>query len=365
MTYPFKIWHYGGRTPTLLLAVLLMVTNAATAQTSAIEKSRELVLTFVEKNNIPGLSISVSRNGEILWSEGFGYADLENQVRVSPSGTKFRIGSVSKTFTATAIGLLLQQDRLDLDKPIQSYVPDFPTKKWNISIRQLAGHTAGIRHYRANEFLNTKRYTVQEGLTIFERDSLLFKPGTQYAYSSYGWNLISVAIANIAKEKFLDVMDKYVFKAIKMVSTVPEYGDSLIDNRTDYYILGKDDVILNAPYVDNSYKWAGGGFLSTTEDLILFGQAFIDASILRKETILTLFKPQSTTNGKSTNYGIGWKKYTGNNGGEWYGHSGGSVGGTTIFVLSPSMQMVVAITANLSGVNYDRLHFKVAEYFKD
>ena len=133
-------------------------------------------------------------------------------IPVSPDKSLFRVGSVSKTFTAAALGKLVEAGKLALDRPIQAYVPEFPEKEYPITLRLLAGHLACIRHYRGSEFLSNEYYaTVGEGLEIFKDDPLLFKPGTKYAYSSYGWNLISAAIENTSKEPFLDVMEKVVF----------------------------------------------------------------------------------------------------------------------------------------------------------
>jgi CubicO group peptidase (beta-lactamase class C family) len=121
-------------------------------------------------------------------------ADLEGQAATSRQ-TRFRIGSVSKPLTSAAVGLLFQEGRLDLDAPVQRYVPSFPTARWPITTRELAGHLAGIRQYTEGEFDSRKPYaTILDGLSIFAGDSLLHEPGTAFAYSSYGWNLISAVI---------------------------------------------------------------------------------------------------------------------------------------------------------------------------
>src|SRR5436190_625564 len=117
----------------------------------------------------------------LVWSEGFGYADAERKQPVTRE-TQFRIGSVSKPLTATAVALLYEQRKLDLDAPVQRYVPSFPDKGYPITTRQLTGHLAGIRHYKGEEFLLNRRFaTVLDGLTIFQDDSLLFPPGTRFS----------------------------------------------------------------------------------------------------------------------------------------------------------------------------------------
>src|SRR3989441_7470724 len=152
---------------------------------------------------IPGVQVAVAVNGKLVWSEGFGYADAERKEPVTRE-TQFRIGSVSKPLTATAVALLYEQGKLDLDAPVQRYVPSFPDKGYPITTRQLAGHLAGIRHYRDREFfLNRHFATVRDGLMIFQDDSLLFPPGTRFSYSSYAWNLVSGVVEGASGEDFL------------------------------------------------------------------------------------------------------------------------------------------------------------------
>ena len=127
--------------------------------------------------------------------------------------------------------------------------------------------------------MSNKRYaTVTEGLVMFQDDSLLFEPGTDYAYSSYGWNLISAAVEKAAGNDFLQFMNSVFFEPAKMTATGPDYREIITPFRTGFYILNEDKTLLNAPVVDNSYKWAGGGFLATTEDLVNLAMSFYPAT---------------------------------------------------------------------------------------
>jgi serine beta-lactamase-like protein LACTB, mitochondrial len=218
--------------------------------------------------HIPGISICVGNREKILWAEGMGFADLENKVPVTIQ-SMFRLGSVSKVLTSLAVGRLYQQRKLDLDVPIQKYLPDYPEKQYSFTARQLAGHTAGIRHYRNNDPIATpRRYkNVVESLPIFSNDSLLFKPGTSYAYSSYGYNLLSAVLEAAAGRDFLSYMRDSIFIPLGMANTFPDYSDSILPGRVRFYESNKNGLV-NAALVDNSYKWAGGGFLSTPVELI-------------------------------------------------------------------------------------------------
>lgn len=348
----------------LLLLFILLGNSALHAQTfdEKINEANTLVNTFVESKNLPGMAVSIYLGDAMIWSKGFGYADIENQIPVDPSLTKFRIGSVSKTLTAAAMGDLMVKDRLDPDTIVQTYVPDFPKKEYEITVRQVAGHTAGIRHYRGIEFMSSKLFkTIDEGLAIFEDDPLLFEPGTQYSYSSYGWNLISAVIEGASEEDFLGYMKQYVFDLLEMNNTVPEWTNQEIPNLTTFYVPDGDGNSV-APYVDNSYKWAGGGFVGTTEDLIKFGKAYLNFDYQPERVHKDLMTPLTLSDGESTNYGMGWRTWI-HNGNTWVGHSGGSVGGSTMFLINKEHQMVIAYTINRSSVGFDDLHWKLADIF--
>jgi hypothetical protein len=171
------------------------------AYRDAVEEGRFMARALVAEEKLPGLSLAVALNGEIVWAEGFRWADLENQTPVTPA-TLFRIGGVSKTLTAAAVGLLSERARLDLDAPVQRYVPSFPEKEWPISTRQLMAHTAGIRHH-GEIFRESSCADDAERLAIFAGDPLRFRPGTEYFYSNYGWVLVGAVVAAAANEPYL------------------------------------------------------------------------------------------------------------------------------------------------------------------
>ena len=202
----------------------------------------------------------------------------------------------------------MQEGRLDLDAPVQRYVPDFPQKAWPITTRQLAGHLAGVRHYKPGEFESRAHYdTVRAGLIVFENDALLFEPGTKFSYSSYGWNLLSAVLEGASGEKFLDLMQRTVFGPAGMTHTGPDDAAAIVPGRAHFYT--RDDetwTIVNAGFVDNSVKWAGGGFVSTAEDLVAFGNALLEGRLLKPETLRLLWTSQKTVDGKDTDYGMGW-----------------------------------------------------------
>lgn len=341
-----------------LFALILLVTGWATAASQGslttssptasllIDSLRMAIRDSMRVQGVPGVSITVLREGQIVWSEGLGWADLEQRVAVTPL-TRFRIGSVSKPLTTAALGVLMQARRIDVDAPVQQYVPGFPRKPWPISVRELATHTAGIRHYRGTEFLINSAYpSITASLAIFADDSLLFEPGTRFGYSSYGYNLLSAAIEGAAGTPFLSFIDSVVFRPLGMRHTGPDFVDSLVPFRARWY-TGPADSVHNAPFVNNSYKWAGGGFLSTTEDLVRFGQSMSDNTLLSESVRSVLWTPLHFGAGaQRSSYGFGWIVQTDSAGRRRVAHGGGSMGGTAMLVLFPDQHVVVAMLAN-------------------
>jgi CubicO group peptidase (beta-lactamase class C family) len=363
------------RIPTFLFGLLFIFPACAQVkkltkpiQDKAFQKAIRSAQHYVDslriKQDIPGISVCVGSASGTLWAEGFGYADLENLQPITIK-SKFRLGSVSKSLTSFAIGRLVEDNKLDLDVPVQQYVPAFPVKKYPVTGRQLATHTAGIRHYRDNDPLACPvRYpSVQAGLAIFSNDSLLFKPGAAYGYSTYGYSLLSAVIEGASHTDYLAFMKKVVFDPLDMTSTGADYSDSLVNKRVRFYEHSKTRVV-NAAMVDNSYKLAGGGLLSTPSDLVKFGRGLLNHTTLRPETVDILLKPQRLADGTSTNYGMGWRLGVDSQKRSIIHHGGSIDGGRTFLLIYPDNKLVVAITANMSGVSINLQEAEtIAQFF--
>src|ERR1041384_5721064 len=201
------------------------------AYAATVARERTLVCERLP-TRLPGVQVAVAGNGKLVWSGGVGYADAARKRPVTRE-TQFRIGSVSKPLTATAVALLYEEGKLDLDAPVQGYVQTFPDKGYPITTRQLAGHLAGIRHYQDREFFSNRHFaTVRDGLAIFQDDSLLFPPGTRFTYSSYGWNLVAAVVEGAAGEDFLSYIPAHVFRPLGLTHTAPHRADSIMPDRT-------------------------------------------------------------------------------------------------------------------------------------
>jgi len=348
----------------IFLVLFALVTLVACQQKDSrvTEAEQRLDSLRIESGSV-GWTATISKNDEIVLSEGFGLGNYEQQVPVYPNKTRFRIGSISKALTAGVLGTMIEEGSIDLDVPVQEYVPYFPEKKYPITTRQVAGHTAGIRHYRGDENLSSKYYpTVKDGLEIFMNDTLLFEPGTKYSYSSYGFNLLSAIMEGASGDEFLHLIQTRVFDPLGMTQTVAEHMDSLILYRAGYYD-NRDEKVINAPYVDNSYKWAGGGFISTSEDLVKFGNALLNNTLFPEEVKQQLITSQKLADGTETGYGMGF--FTGVNdfGRKYYGHTGGSIGGCSNLIIFPEEKLVIAVITNDTSAKIRKEIHEVAEIF--
>jgi CubicO group peptidase (beta-lactamase class C family) len=242
-------------------------------------------------------------------------------------------------------------------------VESFPEKRYPITVQQIAGHTGGIRHYRGDEFRSNRHYgSVLEGLAIFARDSLVFEPGTRYGFSTYGWSLLAAAIEDASRRDFLAYMRTAVLDPLALTNTVPERSGTPLEGLSRSYVL-VDGEVREAPPVDNSYKWAGGGYVSTPTDLVRFSLGLLGGALLKPETVELLWTSQRTRDGAETGYGIGWSVGRDADERRVASHTGGSVGARSMLLVYPDDRLAVAIAANLEGVRFGSLPQTIAQYF--
>jgi CubicO group peptidase (beta-lactamase class C family) len=308
----------------------------------------------------PGLSVAVVVDGRIAWARGFGLADVENEVEARPD-TVYRIASISKPISATAILQLLENGRLSLDDPLAKHVPSFPDRGLGVTLRHLLTHTSGIRHYKAGE-MNLKDHfdSVEAALEIFKSDPLLFTPGSQYSYSSYAYNLLAAVVENVSGLTFEAYLKEKIWGPAGMKSTRLEHQGEIVPHRSRQYVVAGDGV-ANAPFADLSVKWAGGGMISTVEDLARFAIALDEGVLLKRETLETMYEPMTLNDGSRTTYGLGWDSRV-ENGRRWIAHGGGATGGSTYILRLPEKRFAVTIAANVQDAGDRRaLGMKIAE----
>ena len=342
--------------------------------TAAVDQGRQFARTGLVGQNLPGLSVAVGVEGDLVWAEGFGWADMETRVPVAP-GMRFRIGHTSKSLTSAAVGLLLEKGRLRLEDEIQTYVPAFPRKQWPVTLRQLMGNVAGVRHYDNGEESNPTAHCERavDGVKRFADDPLRFEPDTQYGYSTFGWVLVSAAVEAAANEPLAAFMRAQIFTPLGMAGTRFDSTTEPIPDRVTFYqrmFTGDGgEGVVPATAVDYSCFAGAGAILSTPSDLVRFGMAINGGTLLQSGTIRELQTPQMLTSGKETEYGLGWMVEEVTLAGEptrMVHHASRSLkGGTTSFMIFPARGMVVAVTANIANAITRDIALNIAQAFAE
>ncbi|XP_078718185.1 serine beta-lactamase-like protein LACTB, mitochondrial [Lampetra fluviatilis] len=440
---------------------------------SAVWAGRDLLQKVKDEVGAPGMVVGVSVNGEVVWTEGLGFADLENRLPCH-SNTVMRVASVSKSLTTAALARLWEAGKVDLDAPVQTYVPDFPEKEFQgqkvtITPRQILSHFSGIRHYEkdpqkvrdeeekrkkarsgqkvdrtekkaslasknnsedkkkhlegnpketdkvinapklrgnSQEFSKEEYYlmekfsSVSDSLKLFKNDPLIYRPGTEFLYSTHAFTLLSSVVESCSGDDFVQHMLK-MFRQLNMLNTLADLNEPIIYNRSRYYVFNKRGRIVNAQYVDNSYKWAGGGFLSTVGDLLKFANAMLysyqtEASdvdnghlpgYLKSGTMRALWSPVPGSEmswDREGGYGMGWgvvesrqecgacrrtRRYA--------SHTGGAVGASSVLLVLPAegtpspeqgphlpRGIAVCILCNLQSVGLNAAALQIALEFE-
>lgn len=326
---------------------------------SSYDKVVQIADRLVKKKKVPGIAISVIKNDTLVFSKGFGYANLETKQNVNPNTTIFRVASVSKPISAVGLAKAIEAKQMDLDASIYTYLPDFPKKAYDFSLRQLGGHLAGIRNYKGNEFANTKPLTIAEGVALFKNDTLLFKPGTDYYYTSYSWNLIALSIQEKLKIPFEEFIKTQVLQPLGMTNTYADKNQDL-KHKAKFYKKQRFRKFKEVAPVHNYFKLASGGYLSTSEDIALFGKALLNDRLLDPE-ILNVFTTSQQIGDRKTYYGIGFQVSYDHKGRPYYGHVGNGLGGYAIFYVYPKDNVVVSMLMNCSNPNKDKQFNKILD----
>lgn len=323
-----------------------------------IENSRLILKSMMKVCDLPALSVAVSKNSKLIWSEAFGFSNLESKSPACPKSI-FRIGSVSKTLTAVAFVKLVEEKKLDLFEDIRIILPEYPDKGFSITPIQLATHRAGVRPYNDDmEAITTMHFNSSiESLDRFKSDPLVFEPGTDFQYSNYGYVLLSAVMEKACQKNFVSIMEEKLFAPLMMKSTIPELNDSSLidvctfyDNETPYSLDGQ---IHKSPFIDHSSKLASGGFLSTAEDLIRLADA-LDGDFLSQESVALMFKSYSSQ--LILHYGIGWMMVHDPYLRKSYFHFGAGSGATSVLVKFPYYDVDIVILSNLGHAKFPYGH---------
>jgi len=302
----------------LCLMCLASVCVAAAATLSDAHKTmlREAIKTAQAAEELVGVQAAVFFGGEIAFSFSTGYADLEHEVPVS-AATRFEVASITKAFTGLGLLLLDEQNGIDLDAPVQKYVPDFPEKQQGtLTPRMLAGALGGIRHYssteRTPEYYATHYDDVADAIDIFKDDPLVARPGERVVYSSYGYNLLAAVIQNATGKRFQDYITETIIDPLGLTNTgqidvrLPMANRARMYSFIDPYSREVSDRLMVIPTMEHSYNAGGGNLYSTAEDLAKFGSKFIAPGFLSEKIYEQIYTPHQTESGEPTWFSDGW-----------------------------------------------------------
>ncbi|MDD2984761.1 serine hydrolase domain-containing protein [Flavobacterium sp.] len=344
----------------LLLLLKLDCCHSQSEISKINNKTQKIIEKYLVKENIPGMSITVTLNDSVIFSKGFGFSDIENKKPVYPNSTKFRIASITKTITASTIARLSELNIIDLKKSVYHYLDSLPRKQFDFTIEEVGGHLSGIRRVPSGEkYTCDNQYQKSNFYSIFNTDNLLFEPSTSYEYSNYGYKLLGVIIEKQTQESIFDNHKKYILNVLGLENTVPE--TKIHDSLTSKFYIEKKGEIIEAPCLDCTFKYAQGCYLSTSEDLAKLGNAYLFPNrILKKETLVELIRSKKLKNGIKTNYGFGFMSGKDFYGNLFFGHNGAYQGSRSVLRIYPKSKIVIAILANRNVDGLDNLATEIS-----
>ncbi len=345
----------------VLAAVLALslLGSGAGAQEGALTQAKQdaidkAVASEMARSSIPGLSLAVAVGGEIRLATGYGLADLENFVPAK-ADTSYRLASLTKPITAVAVMQLVERGQLELDVPVQKYVPAFPEKQWPITTRQLLDHQSGIRHHTDAEWVNTHHYdSLTESLQAFKDSPLAHEPGTKTLYSSNGYTLAGCVLEAASDTSYAEFVRVNILEPARMDRTQVDDTAELVPNRARGYRRDGAGRARNSPLADTSNRLAGGGLRGTAPDMARFAIAFLNGELVRKETVAWMLSRQKTRDGKPTGYGLGWILASNPKTRECW-HTGGQPQVSNLLYLQPDAGLAVVILCNMEGVSNNLL----------
>lgn len=367
--------------------VAFLLLNYVSVVNAQIENrlARELLEQTRFNTGAVAISAAVSLNGKIVFSEGTGYANLENEVPATGS-TVYRIASISKPISAIGVMQLIERGLVSLDDPIQKYVPAFPEKlKGTVTILHLLTHSSGVRHYNPGEFGKMEHFaTLEDAIQIFKDDPLRYEPGTDNSYTTYGFNLLQGVIEKAGVQvggrgrrggrggrggrgnaperiNIEDYLRRFVWNPAGMLSTYFEYPEQIIRNRARGYTRNERGQIQNAPYTDVSIKFVGGGVISTVEDLVRIFTALDNGTLIKPETVQTMYTTPRP--GTQNGMGLGWSSSIDDKERLRVSHSGGATGFRSMLINYPAQELVVSTITNCDFYSPGSLAQQIADIY--
>lgn len=340
----------------LLLASLLALVPIARGA----DPAGDFVNGYLRKKQIPGCAVMVRQNGKVVLSAGYGMANLEHKVPVTPE-TVFQSGSMGKQFTAMAVMMLVEERKLSLDDPISKHLT-VPASWSKITVRHLLTHTSGLGDY-PEDFSLQKNYTENDLLKMIIAQPLAFAAGDKWNYSNLGYVTLGILIRKVSGEFYGDVLQKRIFGPLGMKHTRIISESDIISNRAAGYEL-KDGVLRNQEWVSPALNTtADGSLYLTVEDIAKWDEALAGEKLLSHAGFVQMWTPVRLNSGRDAPYGFGWQIRKTDSGHRMLEHGGAWQGFVSYIARYPDDQLTVVTFCNRAGASAGYIAKKVAGFF--
>lgn len=341
----------------VFIGIFLMLTASAAAQENFTDKVDGHVRGVMQKQNVPGVSVAVVKEGKVVLAKGYGLANVEHQVPVKPE-TVFQSGSVGKQFTATAVMMLVEEGKINLDEKIGKYLGESPDTWKNITVRHLLTHTAGMTDYPKG-FDFRRDYTEDELLKIAQNIPTAFEPGEKFQYSNLGYVTLGILISKVTGKFYGEFLRERIFQPSGMTTARVITEADIVPNRAAGYRLVKGEL-KNQNWVSPVLNTtADGSLYLTVLDLAKWDAALYGETLLKKASLDQMWTPVSLNNGKISQYGFGWGVGKINNR-RLISHNGAWQGFMAHIGRYVDDKITVIVLANLSGFNVTKLAEEIA-----
>ena len=349
-----------------LIAVLVCSLLSAKAIADDPRDVSEFVVTVgnqaINVDSVVGLSIGVAVGDKVLAVKGFGLANVELNASATAE-TVYRIGSITKQFTAAAVLLLFDEGKIDIEAPLMKYLPDYPAHGRAVTVRHLLQHTSGVKDftrlpaYRRERPLDVSK---DEVLGRFQSLPLEFQPGEKHRYCNSGYFLLGVIVEQASGESFREFVESRLFKKLGMQHSHCDRSQTIIPHRaTGYTRWG--GTLRNAPHISLSQTVGAGNVAATVGDLILWQRGLFAHRLLQAETVHLMTTPGKLNDGKSFNYGMGVRSSRLANQ-QVVRHGGGISGFRSDLAYYPESKLTIAVLSNCEHANPKKISDRIARF---
>ncbi len=354
--------------PVLVLSGLMSCTKSNTdivynrKYIDEIKEARKDLHFHLIQNMVPGANVAVSINNEIVYSEAMGWASKDLEVPAKRS-TKFRVADISSLFTNAIYLKMTEEGIINPDSSVQHYFPGFPDKIAKVTVKMLVNEISGIRPPYADEEMKLVNTSIEKGINLFKDDPLDMPPGEFQIHSSYNHNLLGVVLEKASGKNFATLLKEYVTDTLNLNTTISDNPFATIIGRSDFYESNVLQQVIHTTFYDLRPNAPSKGLLSSAEDLVRLGNAYLEGNFFSEETRQTLFEPLRLYNNNTSRMVNGWFVYRDTFGRTVYSIETSVVGGTAALLIYPEEKLVAAYACNLTSALDETPVFIIANNF--